>query len=81
VLSDPEFRAALDEARSAVFRDTIGSLRVANTAAVETLRGALSDGPSAVRVRAAVAILQLGTELGEVSGLSTRLAQLEQYAA
>ena len=58
-----------------------GIIYCATTAAVETLRAALSDSSSAVRVRAAIAILQLGTELGEVTDLSNRLAQLEQYAS
>jgi transposase-like protein len=77
-LRDQEFAAAVDDARRATFRDAIGSLRVATIQAVETLRSALNDPSSSIRVRAAVAILELGAELGEIGDLSSRLSRLEQ---
>ena len=77
-LSNPDFRSAVEEARRTVFTEAIGSLRVATTAAVETLRAALSDASPAIRVRTAIAILELGAQLGEVANLSDRLAELER---
>ena len=40
-LRDNDLRAAVEEVRRGIFRDAIGSLRVATTQAVETFRSAL----------------------------------------
>src|SRR5947209_3982930 len=66
-LQDPDFVARLGHARDEMARRALGVLVDAGTEAAETLRAILADGtvmPS-TRIRAAVAVLELGSKLRE----------------
>ena len=60
------------------FDNAVGNLRAAGNEAVAALRQALTDPSGSVRVRAAVAILEMGMNAGKLSDLAARLERLEQ---
>lgn len=73
----PEFVDAYGAAKAVIYQDAITRLQSAAGAAVTTLCNSLADRSGAVRLRAALGILQLGAELGELADISARLAKLE----
>ena len=77
-LADPQFRAELANARQEMIRQAVGKLADASSAAADELRRLLTDAESdAVRLRAAVAILDGLTKLREHVELADRVAALE----
>lgn len=80
-LQDPAFAAAVREARRRTLEQALGTLSAATAEAVETLRACLGAEGEAVRVRAAVAILEHALRGGEVSDLEERIAALEAALA
>ena len=74
----PIFAEAHKSALRQCFDDAVGYLRAAGIEAVAALRQALTDPSGSVRVRAAVAILEMGMNAGELSDLAARLERLEQ---
>ena len=75
---DPQFQEAYKAARYEAFRTAIGQLQAASLEAVAALRAALTDEHGSTRVRAAIAILELGRDLGGLDEISERIAALEQ---
>jgi sulfite exporter TauE/SafE len=80
-LKDPAFAAAVREARRRTLEQALGALSAAAAEAVETLRGMLGAQSEAVRVRAAVAILEHAMRGAEVTDLEERIAALEAALA
>jgi len=78
-LATAEFRDAYRLASQQRLADTIGLLRAVAGDALATLRTALQAENDHVRVRAAVALLQLAVE-AEVDELGERVASLEATA-
>ncbi|MGO9450852.1 MAG: hypothetical protein ACLQDV_07365 [Candidatus Binataceae bacterium] len=60
------------------FEEVAARLQASSIEAVDTLRAALFDSSAAVRIRAAVAILNLGTIAAERRELEDRVAALEK---
>jgi hypothetical protein len=75
---DPQFQEAYKVARYEAFHTAICQLQAASSQAVATLRAALTDEHGSTRVRAAIAILELGRDLGGFDEINERLAVLEQ---
>jgi len=78
-LTTPEFREAYRLASAQRLVETIGLLRVAAGEALVTLRAALKSENDHVRVRAAVALLELAVKV-EVDELAERVTALETTA-
>jgi hypothetical protein len=76
-LQDPAFRTAVSQARGAMLQQAIGLLSATACEAVTTLKGALQDESSHVRIRAARSILELGTKLRDLIEFEERLGNLE----
>ena len=76
-LREPTFAAAVREARRRALEQALGTLSAATAEAVETLRACLGAEGEAVRVRAAVAILEHAMRGAEVTDLEERIAALE----
>ncbi len=74
------FHRALREAARHVARESVGALLAAQGEAVATLRAALRSGLPAVRVRAAVALLDLGRTAAD-DDLESRVADIEERQA
>jgi transposase-like protein len=80
-LKEPSFAAAVRDARRRTLEQALGALSAATAEAVETLRACLGAGGDAVRVRAAVAILEHAMRGAEVTDLEERIAALEAALA
>jgi len=76
-MRDPTFAAAVREARRRALEQALGALSAATAEAVETLRVLLGAEGEAVRVRAAVAILDHALRGAETQDLEERIAALE----
>ncbi len=76
-LRDPAFAQAVREARRHALEQSLGALSAATAEAVATLRASLQAEGEAVRVRAAVAILEHALRAAEVGDLAERIAALE----
>lgn len=76
-LREPSFAGAVREARRRALEQALGTLSAATAEAVETLRACLGAEGEAVRVRAAVAILEHAMRGAEVTDLEERIAALE----
>jgi len=76
-LREPVFAAAVREARRRALEQALGALSAATAEAVETLHAMLGAEGEAVRVRAAVAILEHALRGAEVTDLEERIAALE----
>jgi len=79
-LADPTFAATYRAARKKVFDQAVNTLRAASTEAVQTLRDALSDVSSSIRLRAALGILDFGIKITEMTDIEERLTALERRA-
>lgn len=79
-LQDDAFQAKVSALRAELLGRTVGQLVDAATEAVATLRGSLSAESEAVRVRAAVAILNALVTLRESVDLEVRIGALEAAA-
>jgi hypothetical protein len=78
-MADAAFREAYREASARRLWDTIGLLRATSADALATLRTALQSNNEHVKVRAAVALLEIAVKV-ETDELSARVALLEDYA-
>jgi hypothetical protein len=76
-LQEPGFASAVRDARRRTLEQSLGALSAATAEAVDTLRACLGAEGEAVRVRAAVAILEHAMRGAEVAGLHERVAALE----
>jgi hypothetical protein len=78
-LADAKFRRRVVAARAALTERTCGLLTAAGLAAAEALvELARGDGPPAVRLAAAKAVLDAGLKLREVVDLEARVDDLER---
>lgn len=75
---DPEFTARVREIRSGLLDNVLGALSDAATEAVTALRGALQADSEAVRVRAAVAILNSLVTVRDATEVAERLTSIEE---
>jgi hypothetical protein len=80
-MREPTFAAAVREARRRALEQAMGALSAATAEAVETLRACLGAEGEAVRVRAAVAILDHALRGAETQDLEERIAALETALA
>ena len=77
-MADPDFQRQLQELRAEMLGRVGGMLTAASLEAVKTLIALqAANTPSAVRLGAARAILELGMKVREVNELSQRLSALE----
>jgi hypothetical protein len=78
-LRDHEFLAALRAAQRRVFERSLGALEAALADAIATLRTALTADPAppAVRIRSAVALLDLALRAHSTIDLEERVRRLE----
>ncbi len=76
-LDDPDFRSAYYHASNARLWDCIGQLRTAAGDALATLRAAMGSDTESVRVRAAIAVLDLAVKTDN-DILAQRLDALEE---
>ena len=76
-LADPTFRTAYRQCSRRLLEDATGRLRAVAGEALETLRTALQAGNEHVRVRSAVALLELAVKV-EVDELAARVEALER---
>ena len=81
-MKEPEFEAALREARRAVISQAIGRLQSASDAAAMTLLKIMLDPtmPPGTRLRAIEIVLERGTKATEMEDLLDRVAKLERLA-
>ncbi|MQA01005.1 MAG: hypothetical protein GEU80_17100 [Dehalococcoidia bacterium] len=77
-IADPEFHAALLDARAQMLDAALGRLSDAATRAVETLVDSLDAESESVRVTAATALLDRLLRVREAASIETRLAALER---
>ena len=77
-IHDPAFAAIVRRYRARLVDRTLGQLARAATRAVATLEKCLGSEADAVKVRAAVAILEQLVRIRESTELEARLAQLEE---
>jgi type II secretory pathway component GspD/PulD (secretin) len=79
-MEEPEFDAAYREARRTAFRQSIGRLQLAASAAVSTLLKIMIDpnAPASTRVRAADSVLDHAGKAIELDDIESRVAALEQ---
>jgi hypothetical protein len=81
-LSEPDFKAKLQELRTDMVRRAAGLLTAATNEAVRTLLSLQKEAtPAAVRLGAARAVLEIGMKLREIVDLETRMAALEERLA
>jgi hypothetical protein len=80
-LADPDFRAALDAAKRDLLERATAALTAASTAAVDALVSLLTTGPPAVKLGAAVKIIELGAQLRTALEVDSRLSALEAWMA
>ena len=82
-MKEPEFEAALQEARRMAFSQAIGRLQDAGGAAVTTVLKMMLDPktPAGTRLRAAEVVLEQGTKATDMEALEDRMAKLEGTAA
>jgi hypothetical protein len=76
----PEFDQAYREARRDAFRQSIGRLQQASSAAVTTLLKIMVDGaaPASTRLRAADIVLAHTAKAIEIEDIEARVAELER---
>jgi transposase-like protein len=81
-MKQPEFEAALREARRRVSERAIGRLQDAADVAAKTVLKLMLDSnvPPATRLRAAEVVLNRTVDAGETEGIDDRLAKLERLA-
>ena len=77
-LATPKFREAYREASARRLWDTIGQLRATSADALASLRNALQSNNEHVRVRAAVALLELAVKVDNEE-LAARVTALEEH--
>ena len=77
-LKEPEFRARVDDARSASIDRAVALLTAASTAAVGRLMKLLTAESESVQLGAARSILELGAKLREHVDLAERVHVLEE---
>jgi hypothetical protein len=81
-LKNPEFRRQIQAMRADMVQRTSGTLTAAGGEAVKTMVELMrSPTPSAVRLAAARAIVELGMKVRETAELEQRLAELEERMA
>ena len=80
-LKEPEFAAAVSEARREALEQAVIRLAAVSVEAVAALEKNLSCGRPAVEVRAAVAVLEQAVKGAELLDVLSRLAALEQCQA
>jgi len=80
-LEDPAFRARIEEARADMLARTSALLTAAGAAAAGTLVRLLRAESDAVKLAAAVRIIELGGKLRTDLELEARIAALEDVAA
>ena len=81
-MSDPEFRATVQQARSQLLEQATGKAASVATRAIQTLSALLGpQNPKPIRLGAARAVLEHVVRLREHGELSERLSQLEQIVA
>jgi hypothetical protein len=78
-LATPEFRESYQRASAALLWGTVARLRSASADALATLRTALQSDSDSVKVRAAVALLELAVK-ADNDILAMRIARLEETA-
>lgn len=78
-LKQPEFKAALDNAKHLLFSDGLATLKASVQAGVETLRACLTDPDATVanKIAAATKLIELGLRSHEQLEIETRLSALE----
>jgi len=76
-LEDPAFRAKIEEARADMLARTSAMLTAAGAAAAGTLVRLLRAESDAIKLAAAVRIIELGVRLRESEQFESRLAALE----
>src|SRR5262245_7853834 len=77
-LTEPAFRAHLQQVRADMVQRTAGALTAAAQEAVRTLLALQrDDAPAPVRLGAARAVLEIGVKLRESADLEGRIAALE----
>jgi hypothetical protein len=77
-LEDPLFRARVDEARAELVRQAVGRLADVGALASDTLADLVKDGPPAVRLGAARAILEHMFRGHEQETMARQLAELKK---
>lgn len=80
LLSNPEFKGQLDEARERIFNETLGRLQAGISDATDILLEVLhdKDNPPTVRVSAGRCLLEAALQTWEIRSLERRLAALEK---
>ncbi len=78
-LKQPDFKAALDEAKQLLFNDGLSTLKASMTDGIATLRSSLTDPDATVanRITAATKLIELALRCHEALEVETRLAALE----
>lgn len=79
-MADPLFRAELDDLKRTVVQQTAASLVDASTSAVATLKTLMASRDEWVKLRSAVALLDVSIRYREALELSERVASLEERA-
>ena len=77
-LENAEFRSRVQEARKAMFDQSLGTVASAGAAAAQTLRAILTASSESVQLGAARSVLELGSRLRENIELEERLSKLEE---
>ena len=82
-LQEPEFAAAYSEGRRQLVQDALGVVSQGAVTAAAVLRVIMSDAkiPASVRVRAAVAVLDLAVQQCALADVEQRLLTLERQLA
>lgn len=76
-LREPAFAAELEAARDKAFRGGLAAIKGAATKAAGKLVGLLDSRNEALRLRAALAVLELGLRIREADEILARIAALE----
>jgi HEAT repeat protein len=80
-LAEDGFRALVAELRGRLLNQAVGKLADAASAAADELRKLLADESPAIRLRAAVAILDAAVKTREHAELAEQVAELERRLA
>ena len=78
---DPTFKAALAAAELQVIDQSVRKLLGLKEAALAVLSDFMATGTPAIKLRAALSVLELGTRLRDLRNEEQRLAELEQRLA
>lgn len=79
-LEDPLFRGEVGRIRRRLFEEALELLNAGQAKAVSRMLEALNDHDRNIRLRAAIAIVQLGLDVKEGAEMENRLADLERRA-